>query len=468
MDPVTDQPPRPPGVDGSLEGNRLTFVESVAQTLGSMAPSGGVALLIPLVFVNSGNGTWLLFVPVVLGYMLLAANVNAFASRTASAGSFTAYAEMGLGPGAGVLAGWTYFATLVFAVGSAAPSAAYYAAQAAAGLGFAVPGAVVVSGIAAFALAGWWAARRDISLSTDLMLGAECISLGSMIVVALLFFVRTGRWLDTDQFRLVNVRPDGLRLGMVLAFMSLTGFESVTTLSEEAKHPLKAVPRAIVTCIAPIGLLYLLMAYAIVAAFRGSGLDLGSSLMPFDHMARAAGWPRLAIVVSVGVTLSFFACLLGCMNAAARILFSLSRQGRFWTFFGAVHPRNRTPSRAITLVAVLAAGVPLSVVAFGARIEDCMGYVSQLAGLGFISTYLITCAAAPFFLRRLGILRRRHVAVAAAGFGIFGFALAGSLYPAPPPPWNRLPYFFGGAVAAGVAVTWLRSLGRREGPVGVL
>jgi amino acid transporter len=287
-----------------------------------------------------------------------------------------------------------------------------------------------------------------------------------MIIVALLFFVRTGRWMDRDQFSLVNVRADGLRLGMVLAFMSLTGFESVTTLSEEAKRPLTAVPRAIVTCIVPIGLLYLVMAYAIVAAFRGSGLDLGSSLMPFDHMAREAGWPRLAVVVSIGVTLSFFACMLGCMNAAARILFSLSRQGRFWTYFGAVHPRNRTPSRAISLVAILCACIPLSVLASGARIEDCMGYVSQLAGLGFISTYLITCAAAPSYLRRRGELRLRNAVVAAAGFGIFGFALAGSLYPAPPAPWNRLPYFFGGAVAAGVVLSWLLGLGRARGPAG--
>jgi amino acid transporter len=459
MDSPAEPSPLPPPRSESLAGNRLTFLESVAQTVGSMAPSGGIAMLIPMVFINSGNGTWLLYIPVVVGYMLLAANVNAFASRTASAGSFTAYAEMGLGPWMGILTGWTYFTTLVFAVASSAPSAAFYAAQVARSLGLELPGPVVIACVAPVALGAWWAARRDIRLSTDLMLGAECISLSAMVVVTLLFFIRTGRWFDADQFRLSGVTPNGLRLGMVLAFMSLTGFESVTTLSEEAKHPLKAVPRAIVTCIVPIGLLYLFMAYAIVAAFKGSGLDLGQSLMPFDHMARAAGWPRLTIVVGIGVTLCFFACLLGCMNAASRILYSLARQGRFWPVFGTVHPRNRTPARAISLVAALCAGIPLSVMACGVRIEDCMGYINELTGLGFISTYLLTCASAPFFLRRRGVLRLRHAVVAAAGFGIFGFALAGSVYPAPPPPWNFLPYVFAGTVATGVALTWMLSPG---------
>jgi hypothetical protein len=41
--------------------------------------------------------------------------------------------------------------------------------------------------------------------------------------------------------------------------------------------------------------------------------------------------------------------------------------------------------------------------------------------------------------------------VAAAGFGVFGFALAGSVYPPPQRPWNLMPYIFAATVAAGVA-----------------
>src|SRR5580698_10451210 len=114
--PNTPSPsPLPPGT-GTLRRDCVSFIENLAQTVGSMAPSGGLTMFIPLVFATAGNGTWLLYVPVAAGYMLLAANINAFTSRTASAGSFSTFAELGLGRTAGLLAGWTYFASLLFAV----------------------------------------------------------------------------------------------------------------------------------------------------------------------------------------------------------------------------------------------------------------------------------------------------------------------------------------------------------------
>jgi amino acid transporter len=439
---------------GSLRHNCVSFVENLAQTIGSMAPSGGLTMFIPLVFANAGNGTWLLYVPVAAGYTLLAANINVFTSRTASAGSFSTYAELGLGPLAGLVAGWTYFATLVFAVADCAPSVGFYAAQVASQLGLHMPAAVAVSLMAGSVAAAWWAARRGISLSTNLMLGVECLSLGTMAALAILFVIHTGKWLDGDQFHLAGVKPKGMRLGIILAFMSLTGFESVTTLGEESRHALKAIPRAILACILPIGLMYLTMAYVVTMAFRGSGLDLARTLVPFDYLAVAAGVPHLAIIVGIGITLSFFACMLGCMNAAARVLFALARRGQFWPGFGIAHPVNASPHRAIALVGIVALVLPLALVACGVRLEDGMAYGAQLASLGFVSTYLWACISAPFFLGRRGELRWRHIALSASALAIFGFALAASVYPAPPAPWDVLPFIFAGAVVAGTVLSW--------------
>jgi amino acid transporter len=452
---MAEEPPNDAAVreSGSLRRNCVSFVENLAQTAGSMAPSGGLTMFIPLVFANAGNGTWLLYVPVAAGYALLAANINVFTSRTASAGSFSTYAELAFGPWAGAVAGWTYFVTLTFAVADCAPSVGFYGAQVASQLGVHMPAGVAVALAAGAVVAAWWAARRGISLSTNLMLGVECLSLGTMVALAVLFMVHSGRWFDADQFHLAGVKPKGMRLGIILAFMSLTGFESVTTLGEESRHARSAIPRAILACILPIGLLYLCMAYVVTMSFRGSGLDLAATYVPFNHLAEAAGWPHLAIIVGIGITLSFFACMLGCMNAAVRVLYSMARRGQFWRSFGVAHPRNATPDRAIAVVAIVSLVLPLGLVAFGVTLDDSMAYGAQLASLGFVATYLWVCLSAPVYLGRRGELRWFHVTVSASSIAIFGLALAATLYPAPPAPWDVLPYVFAAAVAACTAIS---------------
>lgn len=457
------QTPNSPGSTGtgSLRRDCVSFVENLAQTVGSMAPSGGLTMFIPLVFASAGNGTWLLYVPVAAGYTLLAVNINAFTSRTASAGSFATFAALGLGRTAGLIAGWTYFASLLFAVADCAPSVAFYSVQAATQFGIQLPNSVALALEAGAVVAAWWAARRDISLSTSLMLAVECLSLGTIAALAVLFIAHTGRWLDLDQFRLTGVQPRGMRLGIILAFMSLTGFESVTALGEESRHALKAIPRAILFCILPISLLYLLMAYIVVMAFKGSRLDLGQVLVPFNHLAQAAGWPHLSRIVSVGIVLSFFACLLGCMNAGARVMFALARDGQFFPAFGVAHPRNATPHRAIDLIGLFALVVPLGLAFAGMRADDAMAYGAQLASLGFVSTYIWVCLSAPFYLKRLGALTWRRTAVAMAALAIFGLALAASVYPAPPYPWSTLPYIFVATVVLATGVSWML---RRRAP----
>jgi hypothetical protein len=54
-----------------------------------------------------------------------------------------------------------------------------------------------------------------------------------------------------------------------------------------------------------------------------------------------------------------------------------------------------------------------------------------------------TCRiAAPFYLRKLGELKRRNVAIAVAAFLCLLVPTVGSFYPAPPYPVNLFPYIF--------------------------
>src|SRR5271170_6465237 len=96
---------RPVNSRGSplLRRNYLSGIENFAQSIGTMGPVATIGTILPLLIYKSGNGTWLLFLGVLAAFCLIATNINVFATRFASAGSLSAYAQQGLGHWAGGL-----------------------------------------------------------------------------------------------------------------------------------------------------------------------------------------------------------------------------------------------------------------------------------------------------------------------------------------------------------------------------
>ena len=59
----------------------------------------------------------------------------------------------------------------------------------------------------------------------------------------------------------------------------------------------------------------------------------------------------MGVLISMGAMISFFALALSCMNAGARILFTMGRYGIFPISIGSSHKHNLTPHIAITAFA---------------------------------------------------------------------------------------------------------------------
>lgn len=93
-----------------LKEETLSKTETLAQSIGNIAPTATPALVIPLVFGLTGNATWLAYLVATIGILFVARNVNYFARETASPGSLYAYITAGLGSWAGLLAGWALLA----------------------------------------------------------------------------------------------------------------------------------------------------------------------------------------------------------------------------------------------------------------------------------------------------------------------------------------------------------------------
>jgi amino acid transporter len=256
---------------------------------------------------------------------------------------------------------------------------------------------------------------------------------------------------------LEGAKLSGFQFAMVFGFMTLAGFESVTTLGEEASHARRTIPRVIVSCLIPVGVLYLVMIYCLTALARKNGLALDQLNAPFDSIARSMNLASFGCVSSIGIALSYFACTLGSLNAGARILYYLAQNRLFVPSFGSAHPVNKTPHRAIALIAAIAIACPVALLLAKVLLPDCINYLTQLASYGFIASYFLVCLALPFFLLHRKILRRLDVAVSAAALLILAVVLALSVFPVPAAPWRYLPYLFLAAVLTGIAISILYS-----------
>ena len=438
----------------TLRHNYLSFVEDTALTLGVMAPTGTCGIVLPLLIAKGGNATWLIFLLTLVAFSLIMYSVHRFSAQCASAGSLADFAAAGLGRTACVVTGWVYVAAMAFGAAGTAPSSAYYADLFYRQVTGAPASFLRAAGITAIVvIVSWVIAHRDIKLSTEVMLMIELSSLAVIIIIIALAMHHNSAWLDRAQLHLEGAQLSGFQFAMVFGFMTLAGFESVTTLGEEASHARRTIPRVIVSCLIPVGILYLVMIYCLTALARKNGLALDQLNAPFDFIARSMNLPSFGYVSSIGIALSYFACTLGSLNAGARILYYLAQNRLFAPSFGSAHPVNKTPHRAIALIAIIAIACPAALLLAKVLLPDCINYLTQLASYGFIGSYFLVCLAMPFFLLRRKILRRLDVAVSAAALLILAAVLALSVFPVPAAPWRYLPYAFLAAVVTGIAAS---------------
>ena len=100
-----------------LRTGRLSIGDTVAQSLGFVAPVMGVAYLTPLIASGAGGATPLAVLLGGIGVLVIGLVVAQFARKYSHAGSIYEYISRTAGPFPGFLAGWVYMmsAMMLFA-----------------------------------------------------------------------------------------------------------------------------------------------------------------------------------------------------------------------------------------------------------------------------------------------------------------------------------------------------------------
>ena len=436
-----------------LRRNYLGFWHIAAQSVANIAPSATPALVLPLIFGITGNGSWLAYVFSTIALVLVALNVNQFTHRSVSPGSLYTFVGQGLGPTWGVISGWSMVIAYLIIGGSVLAGLANYTTVVAhAFFGQHFDSTLIIVAMCAAAIGAWYIAYRDVKLSTQFMLAIEFLSITLILLLSVIFLAKRGTVIDPDQLKLSGVAPGNLGHALVLAIFSYVGFESAASLGHEAKDPLHSIPRSVLFTVFAVGAYFVYTSYVLVLAFHGQQPPLDQSNAPLSVLAALAGIPFFGLVIAVGVGIGFFACALACITAGSRVLFAMSRHGLLHAAVGDAHATHATPHVAVTIASIVVLAAPLALFLSHFALLDIFGDLGTLGTISVLFSYVLVSVAAPAYLQRRGELNAGSVLVGALAVIAMITAIAGNVYPVPPPPQNYIPYIF--VLLLGMGVVW--------------
>jgi amino acid transporter len=386
--------------------------------------------------------------------LFVALNLREFARRSATAGSLYTYTQRAFGARGSMLAGVCLIWAYAFVCVAGLTGFAVFGHALIGPLGDHVPN--VVFSAACLGI-GWYVSYIDIRLSTITLLALETASVSLILVLIAIAFGHAGTVVDLHQLRLEGATLPAIGLGAVLAIFSLVGFESATSLGEEAHEPLRTIPAAVIWSVLISGAFFVLCVYAQVLVTRGHVPPLDKLTTPLDTIAQLSGVPWLRIPIDVGALFSSFSVALASLNAGARVLFTMGRSGLLPARLGRSHPVHKSPFVALSAFALVNLAVTATLYAFGRSASDAFGDTATLGSFGFIAIYFAISVGAPVYLRRTGELRASHVVVAAIAVACLLVPAVDSLYPPQPFPATWYPLYFAFYFAVATILLWARS-----------
>ncbi|HEY2418039.1 MAG TPA: amino acid permease [Steroidobacteraceae bacterium] len=209
------------------------------------------------------------------------------------------------------------------------------------------------------------------------------VSIVVAVIVFGAFYVNTANWVpyipkNTGVYG--EFGWSGILQAAAIIFFAYIGFDGVSTVAQEAKNPARSVPIGMLGSLAICTVLYILMSSVL------------TGLVPYVQLNDAApvpvaleAHPQLAwlrIWVDWGALAGLTSVIITMIIPQARIWLTMSDDGLLPRFFGAVHPRFKTPHIATLITGALAA-------AFGGLLP--IGILGELVSIGTLVAFIVVC-----------------------------------------------------------------------------
>ncbi len=346
----------------------LGLKEGIAIGLGTMV-GAGIFVLSALAAERAGPASAISYTLAGTLCLLIALVISELATGMPRAGGSYTFITQALGPLAGSIVGPGNWLGLTFASG-------FYLLACGEYLAMIVPLPPWVASLLLGLLFTWLNYR-----------GAKITgSVQNVVVVILLViltaFVGVGLFkVDTTLYRPFAPLGWGAVVGAIgLIIVSFTGFEKISTISEEMKRPERNLPLSIIGSVIIATVLYALILLVLTGIFSYMGIARREAPL-VDAASHIAG--------PVGGTLMLAAAILATLSSAnaaimasSRINYGMGRDGVLPDWFSYIHPERNTPAHAILVTGGL--GILLSLTG---RAEA----LAEISSALFMVSYALLC-----------------------------------------------------------------------------
>jgi len=143
---------------------------------------------------------------------------------------------------------------------------------------------------------------------------------------------------------------------VLLVLWCFFGFETIVGMGSEVKFPQITLPRALLIspfCVLAVNLLFQWFLCALTPSEHIP--DLYTAAAPYASAMQYAGIVGLPLIIlCLGITLGGdFSTMNPCIAGPARYIYIMAEDGNFPKYFGKVHPKYKSPHRAVVLCGVL-------------------------------------------------------------------------------------------------------------------
>ena len=342
-----------------LRTGHLGLMQLVGQSF-SIGPLIDIALFLSIVAALAGAIGPLAVTLAAVGMVAFSLVMAFYASETGGAGAMGDYMARAWGQTAGTGALGIYVLSLLFsgAAGFGIVVGELISRFSVLYFGVDFPwwaGALLVCG------AAWWLNVRGASLATKVQLVIVAVSVIPFLLTSAAAVIHAGPANTWSVFSWSNPHRGDLFAALLFCILLFGGFETVSSLAEEARAPRRAIPIALVWTVVGSASLLVFCSYAgtiyygpeHVAKSWGDALD-GFAVMGGELLGPwAAFWIRLALLVD------FSATCIGFTVAALRGIYSLARAGYLPGWLAVTNSRG-APSNAAMLVLGCAFSVVLA------------------------------------------------------------------------------------------------------------